>query len=97
MQDLPSSEFIRVVRILVKQTHSFANSASIDQTAMASLRKMAQPMMKPRIYPFIKSVMGRWPLDSSMSVVLELWLSYIQPWRYRFEWQNNWFVVFGYL
>ncbi|XP_065354965.1 sphingomyelin phosphodiesterase 4 isoform X2 [Calliphora vicina] len=88
-RDLPSSEFIRVVRILVKQTHSFANAASLDQTAMASLRKMAQPMMKPRIYPFIKSIIGRWPLDSSLSVVLELWLSYIQPWRYRFEWQNN--------
>ncbi|KAI8129032.1 Sphingomyelin phosphodiesterase 4 [Lucilia cuprina] len=88
-RDLPSSEFIRVVRILVKQTHSFANSAALDQTAMASLRKIAQPMMKPRIYPFIKSIIGRWPLDSSLSVVLELWLSYIQPWRYRFEWQNN--------
>ena len=56
---------------------------------MATLRKMAQPMMKSRIYPFIKSIIGRWPLDSSLSVVLELWLSYIQPWRYRFEWQNN--------
>ncbi|XP_073824716.1 sphingomyelin phosphodiesterase 4 isoform X2 [Musca autumnalis] len=88
-RDLPSSEFIRVVRILIKQTHSFANSANLDQTAMATLRKMAQPMMRPRIYPFIKSIIGRWPLDSSMSVVLELWLSYIQPWRYTFEWQNN--------
>ncbi|XP_011293131.1 sphingomyelin phosphodiesterase 4 [Musca domestica] len=88
-RDLPSSEFIRVVRILIKQTHSFANSASLDQTAMATLRKIAQPMMRPRIYPFIKSIIGRWPLDSSMSVVLELWLSYIQPWRYTFEWQNN--------
>lgn len=78
-----------MVRILVKQTHSFANAAALDQTAMASLRKMAQPMMKPRIYPFIKSIIGRWPLDSSLSVVLELWLSYIQPWRYRFEWQSN--------
>nr|XP_013101708.1 unnamed protein product [Stomoxys calcitrans] len=88
-RDLPSSEFIRVVRILIKQTHSFANSANLDQTVMATLRKIAQPMMKPRIYPFIKSIIGRWPLDSSMSVVLELWLSYIQPWRYTFEWQNN--------
>ncbi|XP_061400334.1 sphingomyelin phosphodiesterase 4 [Musca vetustissima] len=88
-RDLPSSEFIRVVRILIKQTHSFANSANLDQTAMSTLRKIAQPMMKPRIYPFIKSIIGRWPLDSSMSVVLELWLSYIQPWRYTFEWQNN--------
>uniref|UniRef100_A0A1B0BDP3 Sphingomyelin phosphodiesterase 4 n=1 Tax=Glossina palpalis gambiensis TaxID=67801 RepID=A0A1B0BDP3_9MUSC len=85
--DLPSSEFIRVVRILIKQTHSFANSAYIDETPMVTLRKLAQPMMRVPFYPFLKSTMGRWPLDSSFSVVLELWLSYIQPWRYGFDWQ----------
>ncbi|XP_055374987.1 sphingomyelin phosphodiesterase 4 [Condylostylus longicornis] len=83
--ELPSSEFIRVVRILVKQLHAFGNSAEIDPTPMSALRKMAQPMMKQRIYPFLKSIIARWPLDSSMSVVLELWLSYIQPWRYTFD------------
>lgn len=88
-RDLPSSEFIRVVRILVKQTHTFSNCAHLDTTPMASLRKMSQPMMKARIFPFLKSIIARWPLDSSLSVVLELWLSYIQPWRYTFEWQNN--------
>ncbi|KAL9873263.1 sphingomyelin phosphodiesterase 4 isoform X2 [Glossina fuscipes] len=86
-RDLPSSEFIRVVRILIKQTHSFANSAYIDETPMVTLRKLAQPMMRVPFYPFLKSTMGRWPLDSSFSVVLELWLSYIQPWRYGFDWQ----------
>ncbi|CAD6991436.1 sphingomyelin phosphodiesterase 4 [Ceratitis capitata] len=88
-RDLPSSEFIRVVRILVKQVHTFANSVHMDHTPMAMLRKLAHPMMKTRIYPFLKSIIGRWPLDSSLSVVLELWLSYIQPWRYLFEGQNS--------
>ncbi|XP_067637109.1 sphingomyelin phosphodiesterase 4 [Eurosta solidaginis] len=87
-RDLPSSEFIRVVRILVKQVHSFANSMHMDHTPMAILRKLAHPMIKARIYPFLKSIIGRWPLDSSLSVVLELWLSYIQPWRYMFDGQN---------
>ncbi|XP_055904347.1 sphingomyelin phosphodiesterase 4 [Eupeodes corollae] len=87
-RDLPSSEFIRVVRILVKQMHTFGNCAYLDTTPMASLRKMSQPMMKARIFPFLKSIIARWPLDSSLSVVLELWLSYIQPWRYTFEWQT---------
>ncbi|XP_069964053.1 sphingomyelin phosphodiesterase 4 isoform X1 [Bactrocera oleae] len=87
-RDLPSSEFIRVVRILVKQVHTFANSTHLDHTPMVMLRKLANPMMKTRIYPFLKSIIGRWPLDSSLSVVLELWLSYIQPWRYLFDAPN---------
>ena len=84
-QELPSSEFIRVVRILVKQLHAFGNSAEFDHSSLCGLRKLAQPMMKVRIYQFLRSTISRWPLDSSMSVVLELWLSYIQPWRYTFD------------
>lgn len=80
--DLPSSEFIQVVRVLVKQLHSFANSAEIDVTPMASLRALAQPMMNAQINNFLCGIIQRWPLDSSFLVVLELWLSYIQPWRY---------------
>lgn len=80
--DLPSSEFIQVVRVLVKQLHSFANSAEIDVTPMAQLRSLAQPMMNAQINNFLRGIIQRWPLDSSFSVVLELWLSYIQPWRY---------------
>lgn len=80
--ELPSSEFIQVVRVLVKQLHSFANSAEIDVTPMASLRSLAQPMMNAQINNFLRGIIQRWPLDSSFLVVLELWLSYIQPWRY---------------
>lgn len=83
--DLPSSEFIRVVRILVKQLHAFGNSADLDNTPMAALRALAQPMMNGQMYAFLRSVIQRWPLDSSFSVVLELWLSYIQPWRYTYN------------
>lgn len=83
--DLPSSEFIRVVRILVKQLHSFGNSAELDNTSMAALRGLAQPMMNAQMYTFLRSVIQRWPLDSSFSVVLELWLSYVQPWRYTYN------------
>lgn len=80
--DLPSSEFIQVARVLVKQLHSFANSAEIDVTPMAQLRSLAQPMMNAQINNFLRGIIQRWPLDSSFLVVLELWLSYIQPWRY---------------
>ncbi|XP_055525669.1 sphingomyelin phosphodiesterase 4 isoform X2 [Wyeomyia smithii] len=84
-RELPSNEFIRCVRILVKQLHSFGNSAELDNTSMIHLRQLAQPLMNARIYSFVKSLIARWPLDSSFSDVLELWLSYIQPWRYTFN------------
>lgn len=80
--DLPSSEFIRVVRVLVKQLHAFANSAELDVTPMAALRSLAQHMMSAQMNEFLRNIICRWPLDSSFSVVLELWLCYIQPWRY---------------
>lgn len=86
-RELPSSEFIRVVRILVKQLHVFGNSAELDNTSMSLLRKLAQPMMNAQMYIFLRCIISRWPLDSSFTTVLELWLSYIQPWRYIYP--NN--------
>lgn len=83
--DIPSNEFIRVVRILIKQIHAFGNCSDQDKSSMAPLRKIAQPMINTRMYPFLRSIISRWPLDSSFSVVLELWLSYIQPWRYIYN------------
>uniref|UniRef100_A0A336LQY2 CSON001502 protein n=1 Tax=Culicoides sonorensis TaxID=179676 RepID=A0A336LQY2_CULSO len=84
-RDLPSNEFIRLVRVLVKQLHSFSNSADYDNTSLQVLRQSAQPLMNAKMYGFLKSLMSRWPLDSSFADVLELWLSFIQPWRYVFN------------
>ncbi|KAJ6638345.1 Sphingomyelin phosphodiesterase 4 [Pseudolycoriella hygida] len=92
-RELPSSEFIRVVRILVKQLHAFGNSAELDNTSMSVLRKLAQPMMNAQMYSFLRCIISRWPLDSSFTTVLELWLSYIQPWRYTHP--NNSMYVGG--
>lgn len=79
---MPSSEFIQVVRVLVKQLHSFANSVDLDVTPMAALRALVPAMMNVQVNNFSRQMLQRWPLDSSFLVVLELWLSYIQPWRY---------------
>ncbi|XP_055625696.1 sphingomyelin phosphodiesterase 4 [Toxorhynchites rutilus septentrionalis] len=84
-RELPNNEFIRCVRILVKQLHAFGNSADLDNSSMALLRQSAQPLMNAKMYGFLKALIARWPLDSSFSDVLELWLSYIQPWRYTFN------------
>ncbi|KAH8383164.1 hypothetical protein KR009_007128, partial [Drosophila setifemur] len=86
---LPSSDFVRGVRTLVKQIHFFANGAQQDHTSLCSLRKVSLSMVKARIYAFMCGLIDRWPLDSSLMVVLELWLSYIQPWRYTMAALNH--------
>ncbi|XP_034114645.1 sphingomyelin phosphodiesterase 4 [Drosophila albomicans] len=86
---LPSSDFVRGVRTLIKQIHFFANTARLDHSSMCALRKVSLSMVKARIYAFICSLIDRWPLDSSLGVVLELWMSYIQPWRYNLTSTEN--------
>ena len=83
--ELPGNEFIRLVRILVKQLHFFGNVAEQDLSIMSVLRQQAQSLLNLRIYPLLKTVISRWPLDTSFINVLELYLSYIQPWRYVYN------------
>lgn len=83
--ELPGNEFIRLVRILVKQLHFFGNVAEQDMSMLSVLRQQAQSLLNLRIYPLLKTIISRWPLDTSFINVLELWLSYIQPWRYIYN------------
>jgi len=80
--ELPSNEFIRLLRILVKQLHYFGNCAEQDTSSLSILRQQSQNLLNARMYSFLKTIMARWPLDTSFINVIELWLSYIQPWRY---------------
>ncbi|XP_066260835.1 sphingomyelin phosphodiesterase 4 isoform X1 [Euwallacea similis] len=80
--ELPTGEYIRIVRVLIKQLHAFADSAKCDDTYLCELKKIAIPMIQGKFYMFIRNLIHRWPLDGSFRLVLELWLTYIQPWRY---------------
>lgn len=55
---------------------------------MAALRSLVPAMMNVQVSAFARQMLQRWPLDSSFLVVLELWLSYIQPWRYTLNKQS---------
>ncbi|XP_067005119.2 sphingomyelin phosphodiesterase 4 [Anabrus simplex] len=78
----PSVDHVRVVRTMVKHYHYFANSAVGDMSALDALKRIVRPVCGDKIYRFLRRSIYNWPLDTSFRVILEAWLSYIQPWRY---------------
>ncbi|XP_023947971.2 sphingomyelin phosphodiesterase 4 [Bicyclus anynana] len=87
-----SPERVRIVRVLVKHIHSFSAKYNSDPTASSALRKYARQIMCPRAYHYVKQLVSTWPLDSSFRLVMELWLSLIQPWRYTDSTTNQYRV-----
>nr|XP_027226793.1 sphingomyelin phosphodiesterase 4-like isoform X1 [Penaeus vannamei] len=80
---VPSSDHVRVVRMLIKHLHFFTNSAkSAQPSPLDDLRKNVWTMYRKSLFQFLHHTFNHWPLDSSFRLVLETWLSYIQPWRY---------------
>lgn len=78
-----SPERVRTVRVLVKHLHAFSAKHMSDPAVRSSaLRKYARQLMCVRAYHYIKHLVTTWPLDASFRLVMELWLSLIQPWRY---------------
>ncbi|XP_051533487.1 sphingomyelin phosphodiesterase 4 isoform X2 [Myxocyprinus asiaticus] len=97
---MPSEEHVLVVRLLIKHLHAF--SSSLKQEPISSSpsthshgspleelkRVVVQRFVQQKLYVFLQHCFGHWPLDASFRAVLETWLSYIQPWRYTGE-KNN--------
>ncbi|XP_018017904.1 sphingomyelin phosphodiesterase 4 [Hyalella azteca] len=76
-------EHIRAVRMVIKHLHYFSNSIKPAQPSpLDNLRRCVWPMCRKSFYALFLQLLQRWPLDSSFRLLLEAWLSYIQPWRY---------------
>ncbi|XP_075071651.1 sphingomyelin phosphodiesterase 4 isoform X2 [Mixophyes fleayi] len=89
----PTEEHVLVVRVLVKHLHTFANSQRPEQSSpsvhshtqspLEELKRVVIPrFIQQKLYIFLQHCFGHWPLDASFRAVLEMWLSYVQPWRY---------------
>ncbi|XP_076798688.1 sphingomyelin phosphodiesterase 4 isoform X1 [Arvicanthis niloticus] len=92
----PTEEHVLVVRLLLKHLHAFANSLKPDQASPSAHSHATSPLeefkraavprfVQQKLYVFLQHCFGHWPLDASFRAVLEMWLSYLQPWRYAPE------------
>uniref|UniRef100_A0A674BT77 Sphingomyelin phosphodiesterase 4 n=1 Tax=Salmo trutta TaxID=8032 RepID=A0A674BT77_SALTR len=94
----PTEEHVLVVRLLVKHLHAFSCSLKPEQVSSSAhshtspleelKRVVVHRFVQQKLYVFLQHCFGHWPLDASFRVVLETWLSYIQPWRYTGEKTN---------
>ncbi|XP_052229372.1 sphingomyelin phosphodiesterase 4-like isoform X2 [Dreissena polymorpha] len=91
---MPSNNHVRLVRLLLKHLHYFVNSVepeivaspySTAETApLDEFKRSLLPMLlQKKIYCYLRHGFERWPLDSSFRLMLETWLTFIQPWRYK--------------
>ncbi|XP_014820832.1 PREDICTED: sphingomyelin phosphodiesterase 4 isoform X2 [Calidris pugnax] len=92
----PTEEHVLVVRLLVKHLHAFSNSLKPEPLSPSAHSHTASPLeefkrvviprfVQEKLYIFLQHCFGHWPLDASFRAVLEMWLSYLQPWRYAPE------------
>uniref|UniRef100_A0A8C3PY03 Sphingomyelin phosphodiesterase 4 n=1 Tax=Chrysolophus pictus TaxID=9089 RepID=A0A8C3PY03_CHRPC len=92
----PTEEHVLVVRLLVKHLHAFSNSLKPEPLSPSAHSHTASPLeefkrvviprfVQQKLYIFLQHCFGHWPLDASFRAVLEMWLSYLQPWRYAPE------------
>ncbi|XP_077016427.1 sphingomyelin phosphodiesterase 4 isoform X3 [Tamandua tetradactyla] len=93
---MPSEEHVLVVRLLLKHLHAFASSLKSEQASPSAHSHATSPLeefkraaiprfVQQKLYLFLQHCFGHWPLDASFRAVLEMWLSYLQPWRYAPE------------
>ena len=80
---LPSIEHVIICRVFIKHLHAFSSSFNnSEQSPLCDFKKRVIFLVQTRIYFFLNQLFHHWPMDLSFRTVLELWLSFIQPWRY---------------
>ena len=90
---LPPPELLRVIRMFIKHSHYFTNACKSSNDVVVPMSFNADVFadanavgeagaLRRTLLAFTHRAVDHWPLDGSFRLVLETWLSYIQPWRY---------------
>ncbi len=82
---LPSAELMRAVRMFIKHSHYFLNACRQGSAFLPASMKVdvfSTKTNKVLLLSFFAQAIDHWPYDASFRLVLETWLSFIQPWRY---------------
>ncbi|KAK3611705.1 hypothetical protein CHS0354_034376 [Potamilus streckersoni] len=89
---VPSNNHVRLCRMFIKHIHHFVNSAGLEvispyqtqeTTPLNEFKRSLIPQhLQKKIYAFLQHSFAKWPLDFSFRLIMETWLTYIQPWRY---------------
>ncbi|KAJ3161732.1 sphingomyelin phosphodiesterase 4, neutral membrane (neutral sphingomyelinase-3) [Geranomyces michiganensis] len=87
----PTEAQIMCVSALVIQTvtldfyETFRATADRNRDYMAyevhSARARAYQIVRPKLYWFLRTSLDHWPRDDSVASIVELWLTYITPWK----------------
>lgn len=75
-----------LLRILTKHIYRFAYKTSTASVSAGKLNEfkenIVERVLAPKMLKFLDFNYSKWPLDSSFRFLLELWLTFIQPWWY---------------
>ncbi|VVC29694.1 Sphingomyelin phosphodiesterase 4, partial [Cinara cedri] len=77
---VPSIKLNVLIRCLIKHFHLYSNRAK--QQPIDDLKSILIVRHGVSIYRYLSYYMINWPQDFSFRILLEIWLCYIQPWRY---------------
>ena len=81
-QSCPLEDQLRALRVTVKHLHSISGPSETDQCAAVASFILSE-FYEPKMTRLITHCTEHWPVEVSFRLVLETFLSYVQPWRYR--------------
>jgi sphingomyelin phosphodiesterase 4 len=86
---VPNEEHLLLTRRLVRHVHYFTNGSAsgspynfLNPLTDDFRRSIIPTFIHKRLYYFLRYSFRHLPLDNTFRYFLELWLTYIQPWRY---------------
>lgn len=87
-----NAEHVALIRVMIKHLHYFVNTLQVQPIVPYRPSVISHwdefkglvwsQYVQKKLYRFLRHSFEWWPLDASFKVVLEAWLSFIQPWRY---------------